>query len=388
MSSIGADAKAAIVSPAAGGPPPARRRDLAVTVWLWALALCVFAMVVVGGATRLTESGLSITQWKPIEGVLPPLSRADWLAAFAAYRATPQFAHLFPDMTLAHFKFIFMWEWSHRLLGRAIGLVVVLPLAWFWLKGRIDAPLGRRLLGVLALGGLQGLIGWLMVKSGLTHRVEVAPEMLATHLLLASCLLVLLVAIACGPAAEPNLPARLRRWAAAIPLLILLQIGLGGLVAGSRAGRVYNTWPAMDGGFAPSLTHLLSMRPVWLNWFENVALVQLDHRLLAYALLAVAIWHAGAALATAPRSALARRAIGLALLVLVQASLGVATLLLSVPLWAGLLHQAFAMIVLTAATIHWRRSRRPAGAPAAAATRPITSPPDFRPSAVRLTKNA
>ena len=342
------------------GPGPDQRLDRAVTIWLWVIVGCVFAMVLVGGATRLTESGLSITEWRPVEGVIPPLSRADWLGAFANYRATSQFVHLFPDMTLDQFKRIFMWEWSHRLLGRLIGLILAAPLVWFWLRGQITPTLGRKLLAVLALGGLQGLIGWLMVKSGLTHRVEVAPEMLAAHLLLASTLLILVVAIAAGPPAyEPKAPARLRAFAAALPFLVLGQIGLGGLVAGARAGFVYNTWPLMAGSFAPSFAALTRLKPLWANWFENAAAVQFDHRMMAYALLAVAVWHAVDAKRAAPKSALARRAAIVAAAVTVQASIGIMTLLLVVPLWAGLLHQGFAMAVLIAATLHWRRSRSP-----------------------------
>ena len=346
----------------AGRRRPSECLDRGVRIWLWGIVACILAMVVVGGATRMTESGLSITEWKPVAGVLPPLTHADWLAAFTDYRATPQFAHLFPDMTLDHFKWIFMWEWSHRLLGRIVGFVFAIPLIWFWLRGRITASLGRKLLGVLALGALQGLVGWLMVKSGLTHRVEVAPEMLATHLVLASTLIVLAASIAVGaPVIEAAaIPRRLRHTAALLPLLVLFQIGLGALVAGARAGLVYNTWPLMDGSFAPSLAHLTSLKPLWANWFENQATVQLDHRLFAYALFAAAVWHAIDARVAAAGSALARRATGLAAAVAAQACIGIATLLLAAPLWAGLLHQTFAMAVLIAATAHWRLSRGPA----------------------------
>ncbi|NDA46364.1 MAG: heme A synthase, partial [Alphaproteobacteria bacterium] len=158
----------------------------AVRIWLWSVAGLVFLMVLVGGATRLTESGLSITEWKLVTGILPPLTEADWLREFEAYKQIPQYSQLFPDMDLARFKFIFFWEWGHRLLGRVIGLAFALPLVWFWLKGVLNRPLAYRLLAVLALGGLQGAVGWWMVKSGLSGRVEVAPERLATHLLLAS----------------------------------------------------------------------------------------------------------------------------------------------------------------------------------------------------------
>ena len=351
-----------------------RRSDGAVAVWLWTIVAMVFAMVLVGGATRLTESGLSITQWRPIEGIIPPLSGADWLAAFARYRATPQFAQLFPDMTLAQFKNIFMWEWSHRLLARLIGFVFAVPLIWFWLSGRISAAFARGLALVFALGALQGAVGWWMVKSGLTKRVEVAPERLAVHLLLASILLVVLISIAIGlRTREPEpAPRRVRRSAAAIPFLVLIQVGLGALVAGSRAGWTYNTWPLMDGRFVPPLAHLFSMRPALINFFENVTTVQFDHRMMAYTLFALVLAHALDANLSAPRSRFAARSAVLALLVAAQAVIGIATLLMRVPVWAGLLHQGFAMLVLGFATIHWRLSR----VSRAGALEPIESQPD------------
>lgn len=348
------------------GSPSPIARDRGVAIWLWCLAACVFAMVVVGGSTRLTESGLSITQWKPIEGVIPPLSQADWTAAFNDYRATPQFAKLFPDMTLDQFKGVFMWEWSHRLLGRLIGFVVAGPLLWFWIKKRIDGKLARGLVVVLALGGFQGLVGWLMVKSGLVDRVEVAPQMLATHLLLASTLFIVLVAMAIGGPTQETAPIapRLRKTAAVLPFLILAQLGLGALVAGSRAGLIDNTWPLMEGGFVPSVAHLFNLTPGWSNWFENRVLVQFDHRMMAYLVTLVALWHAFDARRCAPGSRLARRALTLVFVVLAQVALGVMTLELAVPIWAGLLHQAFAMALLAKAVIHWRKSRAPADASA------------------------
>ncbi len=168
----------------------------ALRIWLWCVAALVFAMVVVGGSTRLTESGLSITEWKPITGVLPPLSQADWLAEFAKYQAIPQYKELVSGMSLDGFKFIFLWEWSHRLLGRLIGIVFAVPLIVFWLRGMIPSGLKWKLVGVLALGGLQGFVGWWMVKSGLVHRVEVAQQRLAIHLFLASLTLALIVYLA------------------------------------------------------------------------------------------------------------------------------------------------------------------------------------------------
>jgi cytochrome c oxidase assembly protein subunit 15 len=330
----------------------------AVRAWLWTVAGLVFLMVVVGGATRLTESGLSITEWKPVSGVLPPIGEAAWQAAFDRYKQIPQYAQLFPDMTLAQFQTIFFWEWSHRLLGRLIGLVVAVPQAVFWIRGMLPGTLKLKLLGVLALGGLQGAVGWWMVSSGLVDRVEVAPERLATHLLLASLTFVLLVWIAVGlrPAVREDAAVRaLRGQGSALLLLVLAQIGLGGLVAGARAGMTYNTWPLMDGRFVPPLEHLSKLQPGWKNLFENITTVQFDHRMVAYAVALLAIWHLVSAIRGAAGTRALARAKAIAGLVLVQIALGITTLLLVVPIWAGLLHQAFAMIVLAMVTVHRRR---------------------------------
>ena len=339
-------------------PAAVPSRPLApVRAWLWCVAALVFAMVIVGGATRLLEAGLSITEWKPVSGALPPLSQADWLAEFDKYKQIPQFSKLFPDMTLDGFKAIYAWEWSHRLLGRLIGLVVALPLAWFWISGRLTSALKIRLVGLLALGGLQGVVGWWMVASGLVGRVEVAPQLLATHLLLASLTLVATIWLAVGLRPKPAEPAAaaLRGGSAALLALSLFQIGLGALVAGSRAGKTYNTWPLMDGRLVPPAEDLTRLEPGWRNFFENITTVQFDHRMGAYALLALALWHFLVAARKIPGSAAARRAGAVLGLVATQAALGVMTLVLVVPVWAGLLHQAFAMIVLAMATVHCAR---------------------------------
>ncbi len=330
----------------------------AVRAWLWSVAGLVFLMVVVGGATRLTESGLSITEWKPVSGVLPPLGDAAWQAEFEKYKQIPQYAKLFPTMTLGQFQTIFYWEWSHRVLGRLIGLAFALPLAWFWIRGRLPGTLKLKLAGVLALGGLQGAVGWWMVASGLVDRVEVAPERLAAHLLLASITFVALIWIAVGlrPALrEEGASFALRGQASILLGLVLAQIGLGALVAGSRAGLTYNTWPLMDGHFVPPAEHLTNLSPGWKNFFENITTVQFDHRMVAYGLFAFAFFHLLQALGKARGSKAASRARALFGLVGIQAGIGIVTLLLVVPIWAGLLHQAFAMVVLAMATVHRRR---------------------------------
>jgi cytochrome c oxidase assembly protein subunit 15 len=329
----------------------------AVVIWLWSLAALVLLMVIVGGATRLTESGLSITEWKPLSGVIPPLSRAAWLAEFENYKQIPQYAQVFPDMDLGGFKFIFFWEWSHRLLGRSIGLATVLPLVFFWAKGVLPPGFKLKLLGVLALGALQGFVGWWMVKSGLVGRVEVAQERLAIHLLLASVTFAALVWLAASlkrrrPEISAMVAPSLKWFALAFLILVLLQIGLDALVAGLRAGRAFNSWPLIDGSLIPPLDKLTLLEPLWRNFLDNMLLVQFQHRMVAYALLAVALLQAFYTWRLAGVGRALRRALALAGLVAAQVMIGIATLVLVVPLSAGLLHQAFAMIVLGMAVAH------------------------------------
>ncbi len=330
-----------------------------VRAWLWSVAALVFLMVMVGGATRLTESGLSITEWKPVLGILPPLSDAAWVAEFEKYKQIPQYSKLFPTMTLGEFKVIFFWEWGHRLLGRIIGLAFALPLAWFWLRGALTTRLKWQLSGLLVLGGMQGAVGWWMVKSGLVDRVEVAPERLAVHLLLASLTFTALVwlAVSLKPAPAEPAAAKIAGGAVALVWMVLAQIGLGALVAGSRAGYTYNTWPLMDGKLVPPLENLFRQEPWWINVLENITTIQFEHRMFAYALLAFALWHAWRTWRLASGTKAAKRAVAVAGLVGSQALIGIVTLLLQVPLWAGLLHQAFAMVVLGMAVVHARRCR-------------------------------
>ncbi|MFO1166826.1 MAG: COX15/CtaA family protein [Rhodoblastus sp.] len=321
--------------------------------WLWFVAALVFLMVVVGGATRLTESGLSITEWKPVTGVIPPLSHAEWQAAFDKYKQIPQYRELFPDMDLSRFQTIYFWEWSHRMLGRLIGLVFAFGLAWFWLRGALNTRLKWQLTGVLGLGALQGAVGWWMVASGLVNRVEVAQERLAIHLLLASVTFAALVWIAGGLAAprrDEEASGAAKAFGMALVALTLVQIFLGGLVAGLRAGLTYNTWPLMDGRFIPPVDHLLKADPWWMNFFDNVTTVQFQHRMAAYVLLALALLNAVAARQTG----VMRRGWALVALVCCQAGLGILTLLYNVPLFAALAHQAFAMVVLAMAVANLR----------------------------------
>ncbi len=337
----------------------AQGRTGSVSLWLWGVAALVVAMVFLGGATRMTESGLSITQWQPVTGVVPPLTRAAWLDAFARYKEIPQYAALFPDMTLGHFQFIYSMEWLHRLVGRFVGVALVVPFALFWFHGALTRRLTLQLGGIFTLGGLQGVVGWWMVSSGLIGRVEVAQERLAVHLLLASITLAALVWVAAeqksGAAGEESASHGLRHLATAVVALVLAQIGFGALVAGLRAGTVYNSWPLMDGRFVPPAEVLGAFDPLWRNLVDNLATVQFQHRMTAYLLLAVAAVQAWATSRAVPGTGAARRAVALAGLVAAQAAIGIVTLVLAVPLWAGLLHQLFAMVVLAMAVVHRQR---------------------------------
>ena len=334
----------------------------AVRIWLWCVAALVLAMILVGGATRLTGSGLSITEWRPFMGAIPPLSEAAWLAEFDKYRAIPQYKLLNKGMSLGDFQFIYWWEWGHRQLGRFVGFAFMLPLAFFWLRGAVKGKLAIWLLTLGLLGGFQGAIGWIMVASGLkAGMIAVAPVKLALHLTTACLILVGLVwtARALRPVApaQADLSSTVLRGAFSAKVvlaLLLVQIALGALVAGSKSGLTYNTWPLMDGAFIPSIDGLFSMKPWIENFVANAALVQFNHRMSAYLLLAFAVWHAFDL-----RSVKAGRgATHLALGISVQAIIGIVTLLLVVPIWAGLLHQFFAAVLLIVGVIHAEKLNR------------------------------
>lgn len=322
--------------------------------WLYVCLLVIFCLVLVGGATRLTDSGLSITEWKPIHGIIPPLSVADWNEEFAKYQKIPEFSEINKDMTLDGFKTIFWWEWAHRLLARVTGLVFAVPLAYFWITGRLEAKLKPRLLGLLALGGMQGVVGWWMVYSGLSVRTDVSQYRLAAHLTLAALIFAATTYVARGLI---NYSTSLstssnRRWAGGLVVLVLLQIYLGALVAGLDAGLSYNTWPMMDGALIPS--DLFSMQPAWLNFFESAKTVQFVHRMSAYALLAFALAHMVLALRSEPASTHSRRSIVLFSLISLQAVIGIVTLVGNVQFHAALVHQGMAFVVLLFSVAHWR----------------------------------
>jgi cytochrome c oxidase assembly protein subunit 15 len=331
-------------------------RTRAIRLWLYAVAALVLAMVLVGGTTRLTESGLSITEWKPVMGVLPPLDQQSWQTEFEKYQATPQYRELNRGMSLDAFKTIYWWEWAHRLLGRLIGVAFLLPLLFFLWRGFVPASLRPRLWFIFGLGALQGAVGWWMVASGLAGRVEVSQYRLATHLVLACLIFVAMVWTAqrCDtdtPAPTPT-PARIRFGAGALLVLVLAQIYLGALVAGLRAGYVFNTWPAIDGGFVPAAARLFFDTPLWRNFFENALTVQFDHRMLAYLIFVCTLLHAFDVARSVKSGAARLGAFALFAAVTLQATLGILTLIWHVPLPLALAHQAVAMLVLTVASLH------------------------------------
>ena len=347
---VGGDQKIAAPTP---GKAEADRTGAraAIRAWLWVLLALVALMVVVGGLTRLTDSGLSITEWNLIMGTLPPLSQADWNAAFEAYKTTDEFKQQNFWMELSDFKPIFWWEWGHRFLGRFIGVVWLLPLLYFMIRGMIPRGWTGRLVFIGVLGGLQGAIGWWMVYSGLSVRVDVAPYRLATHLGVAFLIFAFIwwYIMKLGHEEWSLLQARRRRfggmfgWSVALTTILFLQILIGALVAGVDGGKGFTDWPMMDGAFFPP--EALEMSPVWLNFFENMAMSQFVHRMTAYLLLAVALvfairgrrsGHKGAAFWST------MLLIGMA----AQAVLGIATLIHGAPMTLSSLHQVGALLLL------------------------------------------
>lgn len=333
--------------------------------WLFCVAGLVVAMVAVGGATRLTDSGLSITEWKPLLGAIPPLSDADWADAFALYKEIPEYRLVNAGMSLAEFKFIYWWEWAHRFLGRCIGIVYAVPLLMFWLAGQVPRRYVVALTGVLLLGGLQGFVGWYMVQSGLVERVDVSQYRLAMHLGLAFVILACLVwlALALRPF-DPltrlqGVAAPARGIAAVLVVLIFCQVVLGAFVAGTKAGLTYNTWPLMDGDLVPG--GLWELAPWYLNLTENLTAIQFNHRMMAYILVALAAAHAFMIAARTENRAAIASAWLLAVAMVAQAGLGIWTLLSvdgAIPIGLGVAHQTAAAVLFAVAVWHlhtvWR----------------------------------
>jgi cytochrome c oxidase assembly protein subunit 15 len=341
------------------------RHARALRIWLAAIALLIVAMILVGGATRLTDSGLSITEWQPIVGAIPPMSESAWQEAFAAYQKIPEYTELKRGMSLEEFKTIYWWEWAHRFLGRLIGLVFFVPFVVFWSAGYIPRALLPRLLGLFALGGLQGAVGWYMVKSGLVDRTDVSQYRLMVHFGIAVAIFGYALWLLFGlggdsRAGHAEKDLRAASWVAGMVLgLIFVQMLAGALVAGLDAGMGFTTWPLINGAFVPS--GLGEASPWYLNLFENPLTVQFDHRMLGYAVIVVtltqAVW---LALKRAPQP-LIGTALTLAALALLQATIGVWTLLLVVPIELGLAHQAGAIALFGVAVYHlWQARHTPA----------------------------
>jgi cytochrome c oxidase assembly protein subunit 15 len=323
-----------------------------VAIWLLACCALVFAMVMVGGITRLTHSGLSMVEWQPIVGTIPPLDQAQWQDVFEKYQRTPEYQKVNHGMSLDEFKGIFWWEYFHRLLGRAIGIVFFLPLLYFIIRSRIDRPLAWRLLVIFVLGGLQGALGWYMVKSGLVDDPRVSQYRLTAHLGMAFLIYAAMLWTALGLLSSQRAPTdprrrRLGRYAIALSVLIFVMALSGGLVAGIHAGRAYNTFPLMNGHLVPPEYFML--QPWYENFFSNMAAVQFDHRLIAW-LLFFAIplfWMRTRGLSLRPRARLACNLLPVALGV--QIALGISTLLLVVPLPLAAAHQAGALVLFSVA---------------------------------------
>ena len=319
--------------------------DPLIGAWLLAVCAMLVAMILIGGATRLTDSGLSITEWQPIGGAIPPLSGHDWDVLFAKYRATPQYRLETHGMSLAEFKFIFWWEWSHRFLGRAIGVVFALPFVLFALAGRLKGRFWRCLL-LFALGGLQGAIGWWMVDSGLHgNMVVVSPVRLAIHLGLAFFILAFAWRMALGAFTWPRGPGLTGTpgWLGwTFIVLLYVQILAGALMAGSGAGRAYSDWPRIGGEWLPS--SYASLTPIWRNFYENHATIQFDHRTLGYVLAAIATMM-GAGAGLYGQGSAGRLAVLLFIAALAQAGLGIHAVTSGAPLDISLTHQAGAIVL-------------------------------------------
>jgi len=323
-----------------------------VRYWLYFLAALVLLMVMVGGATRLTDSGLSITEWKPISGTIPPLSIDDWNAEFEAYKQIPEYQQINKGMSLEEFKGIFWWEWGHRFLGRVIGFAFLVPFLVFLLQKRLDWKLAPALAVLFFMGGFQGFLGWWMVSSGLSERVDVSQYRLAAHLSAACVLFVSLIWV--SRRLRPTQVLWVQKgWPLLISLLgliVFVQIAAGAFVAGLDAGFTYNTWPLMDGRFIPQ--NLALIDPLWLNCFENITAVQFNHRMIAYLTLALVVgltWHAWT---KTQFDGVHGWMVIIAGLTLLQVILGIFTLIYVVPMHLALAHQVTAFILVGAITAY------------------------------------
>ncbi len=316
--------------------------------WLFVCAVMVWLMAIIGAATRLTESGLSIVDWRPVSGIMPPLSDSDWAGEFAKYQTSPQYQQVNRGMELAEFKKIYWWEWVHRFWGRLIGLVFAVPLAFFWLRKMIPADYKLPMLGVLALGGSQGVLGWAMVASGLVDEPAVSHYRLASHLILAAIIYATLLWFALkfwrfNRLATP-VPAGLRKHAIAMLCVLLITMFWGSMVAGLRAGLIYNEFPLMGGQVLPP--EMWHMQPVWLNFFANHAAVQFTHRCLGILTALMGLGLATRGWFKVIQPSIRKLSLAIGATALIQASFGVVTLLSQVQLHVAVAHQAVAFVLL------------------------------------------
>ena len=319
-----------------------------VVAWLTLVGLMVFCMIIVGGATRLTHSGLSIVEWEPLVGTIPPLDQDDWDEVFDEYKTSPEYQQVNFGMSLDEFKVIFWWEYFHRLLGRLIGLVFFIPLLYFAIRRKINGSLAKRLLGIFVLGGLQGGMGWYMVASGLVDDPRVSQYRLTAHLGIAFLIFGAIVwtALSVMHPSKTNMSQPVRRmfrFAVAINVIIFLMVVSGGFVAGIRAGLAYNTWPLMGNSFVPPDIFILT--PGWRNFFENMATVQFDHRIIAYvlAVLVPIFWFKVRRRDVSRQTVIATNT--LLVLVFTQIVVGISTLLHHVPVTLGVAHQGIGSLV-------------------------------------------
>ena len=341
---------------------PGQERPIA--IWLLICCMTIFAMVILGGATRLTGSGLSMVEWEPIMGILPPLSTEQWEETFRLYQQYPEYQLKNSHMGLAEFKSIFFFEYAHRVLGRLIGIMFFIPLIYFVLRKKISRSLMPKLLTMFLLGGLQGLLGWYMVKSGLVDNPQVSQYRLTAHLGLAVLIYGYMFWVALGllDSRQGSSPGESGRWlkraSLAVSALIFITILSGGFVAGLKAGYAYNTFPLMAGRWIPE--GIFSLDPLWRNFFENVATVQFDHRLLALTLfVTIPLFWLSAWRANRPRRSMLGPHLLLAALA-IQITLGISTLLLYVPVHLGVSHQGGGLVLLSVSLFVAHQMHRPA----------------------------
>lgn len=331
--------------------PAVEIQNRQIAIWLVICAASIFIMILLGGVTRLTHSGLSMVEWKPLLGTIPPLTETDWLLTFEKYKAFPEYQKINAGMTLSEFKFIFYFEYFHRLLGRLIGVIFFIPFIYFWLRGYITRSLLPKLSMIFLLGGLQGLLGWYMVKSGLIDVPRVSSYRLTAHLGMAVLIYAYILWVVFGLANKPQAAGTskpvnsLYRYSATVTVIIFIMILSGGLVAGTRAGFAYNTFPLMAGQLVPEGLFFIS--PFWRNFFENIVTVQFNHRILAYLIFILVSLLCLWVIRSKKGFHLKVTACVLLALLLIQIGLGISTLINLVPLSLALMHQAGAILLFT-----------------------------------------